>query len=124
MKNEASSEGLFSRSRGPGGWCNSHGSSCETSWGRCCFSREGLAGSQSGLPRVTRPVGSGAGFRQRPADAGPRSVWDVAPAGRRASSTSGPRLVHGLASVSLHPERGPGPGAAPSALPFRVPRAL
>ena len=85
------------------------------------FSGEGPTGSQIGLPRVTRPVGRGAGFRRRPAGcravASPttlpastvkygkreevRGGWDVAPRqGTGGSSMSRPSLVHRLASVS------------------------
>lgn len=86
------------------------------------FSGEGLAGSQRGLPRVTRPVGGGAGFGRRPAvcraqvsryvrgGAGCRGFLHV-------KAPSGPRP-----GLSLHPEREPGPWSRlQRPLPFRVP---
>ena len=115
-KNKANREGLFRRSRGPGGQCSTiTGDHVKPHWGDVAFLRGRTDWSQSGLPRVTWPVGRGAGFRRRAAasptalpvstvqygkreEARGAGMWPPVGAGR--SSTSRPSLVHGLASVS------------------------
>ena len=125
MNNAASREGLFSRSCGPGGQCNSHGSSRETSWGRCCFSRgKDWPGHRAACPGSHGQSAAGLGSDGGPRAAGPRSVryvrggaggWDVAP--RRVQrflhvrALSRPRL--GLSLCIRNGDRGP--RAAPSA---------